>query len=157
MVYSLIGSILQSCLYYTTLTLHRNTDSPDPTAIGKGKGKANANGQVSGLRTEESQNLNDAASPSSENSDSAKGKQTLSEEQKKANHIQSEQKRREKIREQYDKLAELTPGMEGQGRSEGRVLEEAVKYAEALRSERDQLIADIERRGGAVDPQLKKY
>ena len=100
------------------------------------------------------QDGNRADSPSS---DSDPRKQGLSEEQKKANHIQSEQKRREKIREQYDKLAEMTPGMEGQGRSEGRVLEEAVKYAEILRQEREKLISDIERVGGVVDPALRKF
>ncbi|KAI4149470.1 MAG: hypothetical protein LQ340_004615 [Diploschistes diacapsis] len=136
-------------------------DSPDPAsaaALRKGKGKAVANGHVSGLQNGDfPDNTNGADSPSSDNSDSASRKPVLSEEQKKANHIQSEQKRREKIREQYDKLAELTPGMEGQGRSEGRVLEEAVKYAEVLRKEREKLIADIEMRGGIVDPEFKKY
>ena len=97
-------------------------------------------------------------SPSTETSEpNARPKPVLSEEQKKANHIQSEQKRREKIREQYDKLAELTPGMTGQGRSEGRVLEEAVKFAEVLKEERQKLIADIEARGGIVDPAMKKF
>lgn len=97
-------------------------------------------------------------SPSTETSESnARPKPVLTEEQKKANHIQSEQKRREKIREQYDKLAELTPGMVGQGRSEGRVLEEAVKHAEVLKEERQRLIADIEARGGIIDPALKKF
>ena len=85
----------------------------------------------------------------------ARTKPVLSEEQKKANHIQSEQKRREKIREQYDKLAELTPGMIGQGRSEGRVLEEAVKFATSLKVERARLVREIEARGGSVDGKLK--
>lgn len=95
-----------------------------------------------------------------QNSDSGpagRAKGTLSEEQKKANHIYSEQKRREKIREQYDKLAELTPGMEGHGRSEGRVLEEAVKFAQGLKEERARLIEAIEARGGIVPPELKNY
>ena len=81
----------------------------------------------------------------------------LTEEQRKANHISSEQKRREKIREQYDKLAGLTPGMEGQGRSEGRVLEQAVKHAVRLKEERATLIQNIEAKGGIVPPDLKDY
>ena len=133
-----------------------DTESPDPLTSRKNKGKGKANGHSSRLRHDATV-PDEPGSPSSEDSEFGAKKQTLSEEQKKANHIHSEQKRREKIRDQYDKLAELTPGMEGQGRSEGRVLEEAVKYAEELRKERDQLIADIEMRGGKVDPSLKKY
>ncbi len=82
---------------------------------------------------------------------------TLTEEQKKANHIASEKKRRNNIREQYDKLAEMTPGMEGHGRSEGRVLEEVVRYGQELCAERARLIRAIEARGGPVDPKLKTY
>jgi hypothetical protein len=81
----------------------------------------------------------------------------LSEEQKKANHIASEKKRRTNIREQYDKLAEMTPGMAGQGRSEGKVLEEVVKHGQELQKERKQLIQEIEAKGGVVPEELKKF
>lgn len=81
--------------------------------------------------------------------------QHLTEAQKKANHIQSEKKRRSNIRAEYDQLAAMTPGMEGQGRSEGRVLEEVVKHGRNLVEERRQLIKDIEARGGTVPPELK--
>ena len=81
----------------------------------------------------------------------------LSEEQKKANHIASEKKRRTNIREQYDKLAEMTPGMYGQGRSEGKVLEELVKHGKVLQKEREQLIKEIEAKGGVVEEEFKKY
>ncbi|KAF1954551.1 hypothetical protein CC80DRAFT_550158 [Byssothecium circinans] len=47
----------------------------------------------------------------------------LTEAQKKENHIRSEQKRREAIREGFDRLASIVPGMHGQGRSEAIVLE----------------------------------
>lgn len=80
----------------------------------------------------------------------------LSEEQKKANHIASEKKRRTNIREQYDKLAEMTPGMEGQGRSEGKVLEEVVKHGRKLLQERNMLIEEIEKRGGSVANEFKQ-
>lgn len=46
----------------------------------------------------------------------------LTEQEKKNNHIASEQKRRNAIRDGFDKLTELIPGCEGQGRSEGMVL-----------------------------------
>ena len=93
----------------------------------------------------------------SESGRAARTKPMLTEEQKKANHIQSEQRRREKIREQYDKLADLTPGMAGQGRSEGKVLEEVVKMAAGLISERERLIREVEARGGIVDQELKDW
>lgn len=51
----------------------------------------------------------------------------LSEQQKKDNHILSEQKRRQAIRAGFDRLADMIPGMEGQGRSEANVLEAAVR------------------------------
>ena len=139
-------------LCVSCLCLNSDTDSPDPGSTRKSKGKSATNGL--GKHDETENGLN---SPTSDSSDPAARKPVLSEEQKKANHIQSEQKRREKIREQYDKLAELTPGMEGQGRSEGRVLEEAVKFAETLRKEREKLIAEVEMLGGVIDPTLKKY
>jgi heteromeric Ino2p/Ino4p transcription factor len=83
------------------------------------------------------------------------GRAQLTEEQKKANHIASEKKRRNNIREQYDKLAELVPGMRGQGRSEGRVLANAVNYSIGLLEERAKLIEEIEAAGDKVDPELK--
>lgn len=46
----------------------------------------------------------------------------LSEQEKKNNHIASEQKRRMAIREGFDRLTEIVPGLEGQGRSENIVL-----------------------------------
>jgi hypothetical protein len=99
----------------------------------------------------------EAADADSGDSNPQSPKPHLSEEQKKANHIASEKKRRTNIREQYDKLAEMTPGMEGQGRSEGRVLEEVVKHGKNLQQEREQLIEEIEKRGGAVGDEMKKF
>ena len=81
----------------------------------------------------------------------------LTEEQKKANHIASEKKRRNNIREQYDKLAAMTPGMGGQARAEGKVLEAAVKFCHAQKKERERLIHEIESKGGVVDKKWKSY
>ncbi|KAF2862037.1 hypothetical protein K470DRAFT_213775 [Piedraia hortae CBS 480.64] len=52
----------------------------------------------------------------------------LTEEQKRQNHIRSEQKRREAIRSRFDQLAEIVPGMSGQGRSEAIMLQASVEY-----------------------------
>jgi heteromeric Ino2p/Ino4p transcription factor len=71
----------------------------------------------------------------------------LTEAQKKENHIRSEQKRREAIREGFDRLAAIVPGMEGQGRSEAVVLEATVKYLREQIVERQRIMADAEARG----------
>ncbi|MCJ1358826.1 MAG: hypothetical protein MMC33_008826 [Icmadophila ericetorum] len=84
-------------------------------------------------------------------------KPRLTEAEKKSNHIASEQKRRAAIREGFDRLAELTPGMEGQGRSEGLVLQKVVEYAKDLVDERRKLIEEVEGRGGRVERELKKF
>ena len=78
-------------------------------------------------------------------------KQRLTEQEKKNNHIASEQKRRAAIREGFDRLTELVPGLEGQGRSEGIVLQKTVDYIRLQLEERQQLIADVESKGGRID------
>ena len=52
-------------------------------------------------------------------------KDRLTDAEKKQNHILSEQKRRQAIRQGFDRLAEMTPGMTGMGRSEANVLAHA--------------------------------
>jgi len=71
------------------------------------------------------------SSPSSAKDDSASGanaKIRLTDQEKKNNHIASEQKRRQAIREGFDKLADIVPGMKGQGRSENLVLQNTIDY-----------------------------
>ncbi|CEJ89193.1 Putative Helix-loop-helix DNA-binding domain-containing protein [[Torrubiella] hemipterigena] len=82
-------------------------------------------------------------------------KPRLTEEEKKQNHIASEQKRRQAIREGFDRLTELVPGLEGQGRSEGLVLKRTVDYMRQQLDEREAMIGQIEGAGGQVDPKLK--
>lgn len=64
----------------------------------------------------------------------------LTDAQKKENHIRSEQKRREAIREGFDRLASIVPGMEGQGRSEAVVLEATIKLMREKIIERQDII-----------------
>lgn len=113
-------------------------------------------------------------SPSSEQGrDGDADKPRLTEEQKRQNHITSgmfslliiltrakltshpEQKRRQGIRHGFDKLCEVVPGLEGQGRSEGHVLNETTRQLLDAIDERKRLVAEIERRGGAVPDHLK--
>lgn len=80
----------------------------------------------------------------------------MTEQEKKNNHIASEQKRRAAIREGFDRLTELVPGIEGQGRSEGMVLRKTVDFMQLKLQERKELIREIERRGGVVDERLRQ-
>ena len=73
-----------------------------------------------------------------------------------ANVLVAEQKRRQAIREGFDRLTELVPGLEGQGRSESIVLNKTVSYMRAQLEERAQLVTRIERMGGKVDDGFRK-
>lgn len=84
-----------------------------------------------------------------------KDKPRLTDQEKKNNHIASEQKRRAAIREGFDRLTELVPGLEGQGRSESVVLQKTVDFIHLKLQERQSLIAEIESKGGRVDDSLR--
>ncbi|DAA74381.1 TPA_exp: Uncharacterized protein A8136_3348 [Trichophyton benhamiae CBS 112371] len=88
---------------------------------------------------------------------SEREKPRLSEQEKKNNHIASEQKRRAAIREGFDRLTELVPGLTGQGRSEGMVLRKTVDFMQLKVQERKDLIEEIEQRGGKVDDRLRNF
>ncbi|KAK7743629.1 hypothetical protein SLS53_004164 [Cytospora paraplurivora] len=66
------------------------------------------------------------------------------------------QKRRQAIRDGFDKVASLVPGLEGQGRSEGHVLNVTVQFILEKIEERRQLVEQIEARGGVVSDELKQ-
>lgn len=53
-------------------------------------------------------------------------------------------------------MTELVPGLEGQGRSEGLVLQRTVKYMHEQLAERRALIERIEALGGTVDEETKR-
>lgn len=106
-------------------------------------------------------------------------KPRLTEEEKKQNHIASgekeptlpgtgcvpttsktnilsEQKRREAIRAGFDRLCDLVPGLEGQGRSEGLVLKKTVDYMKEQMEIRRDLIKRLEDNGEVVDEKYKE-
>ena len=68
----------------------------------------------------------------------------------------TEQKRRQAIREGFDRLTELVPGLEGQGRSEGLVLKRTVEYMREQLVERQAMIDKVEQAGGSVDDKVKQ-
>jgi heteromeric Ino2p/Ino4p transcription factor len=73
-----------------------------------------------------------------------------------ANHPPIEQKRRQAIREGFDRLTELVPGLEGQGRSESVVLKKTVDYIKGQLEERRRLIQRIEELGGQVEEGMRR-
>ncbi len=68
----------------------------------------------------------------------------------------AEQKRRQAIREGFDRLTDLVPGLEGQGRSEGLVLSRTVEFMREQLEERRRLVEAIEARGGHVPESMKE-
>lgn len=85
--------------------------------------------------------------PESQSPTNAADRPRLTEAQKKENHIRSEQKRREAIREGFDRLASIVPGMEGQGRSEAVVLEATIKHMREQIVKRQGIIAKAQAKG----------
>lgn len=68
----------------------------------------------------------------------------------------AEQKRRQAIREGFDRLTELVPGLEGQGRSESVVLKKTVDYMRAQLAERKRLVERVEGLGGQVEEGMRR-
>ncbi|KAK9475859.1 hypothetical protein V1514DRAFT_338748 [Lipomyces japonicus] len=80
----------------------------------------------------------------------------LTPQEKKANHIASEQKRRQAIREGFDKLTEVVPGLtRAQGRSEAIVLQKTLSYLKSEIEQHAELVRRIEELGGQVPSELK--
>ncbi|KAK9453507.1 hypothetical protein V1511DRAFT_81978 [Dipodascopsis uninucleata] len=80
----------------------------------------------------------------------------LTSEEKKANHIASEQKRRQAIREGFDRLTEVVPGLtKSQGRSEAIVLQNTLSFLKRELEEYKTLVKRIEELGGEVPQHLE--
>ncbi|KAH8899515.1 hypothetical protein GQ53DRAFT_313724 [Thozetella sp. PMI_491] len=65
-------------------------------------------------------------------SSSKAARENLSEEQKRENHIRSEQKRRTVIKEGFDDLCDLVPGLKGGGFSKSTMLAMAAEWLEEM-------------------------
>jgi heteromeric Ino2p/Ino4p transcription factor len=94
------------------------------------------------------------SSPSSSKdtpTNSAAAKVRLTDQEKKNNHIASEQKRRQAIREGFDRLADIVPGMKGQGRSENLVLQNTIDYLKSQIVEYEELLAIAKEKGVSVE------
>jgi hypothetical protein len=92
-----------------------------------------------------------ASSSSAAAAASKASRENLTEDQKRENHIRSEQKRRTLIREGFEDLGELVPGLRGGGFSKSAVLVMAGDWLEDLVRGNEVLRAECERlegRGG---------
>jgi len=98
--------------------------------------------------------IEDNAEPSGGAESMSSERPRLTEQEKKSNHIASEQKRRMAIREGFDRLTEMVPGLEGQGRSESIVLKKTVDHIREALRERQGLIERIQVLGGEIPPGL---
>lgn len=83
-------------------------------------------------------------------------KSRLTEEQKKRNHIESEKKRREAIRNGFDRLSTIVPGMQGQARSEAIVLAATVDYMRSMINQKDKIYAAAMEKGWTPE-QFNRY
>ncbi|KAI5466903.1 hypothetical protein BGZ63DRAFT_344969 [Mariannaea sp. PMI_226] len=70
-------------------------------------------------------------------------RENLTEEQKRENHIRSEQKRRTLIKEGFDDLCELVPGLRGGGFSKSTMLTMAAEWLDDLLKGNDILAAQL--------------
>ncbi|KAJ5223832.1 hypothetical protein N7468_008374 [Penicillium chermesinum] len=82
-------------------------------------------------------------------------RENLSEEQKRTNHILSEQKRRNLIRQGFDDLCSLVPGLRGGGFSKSAMLTQAADWLEDIMHGNEILrnqLADMKGINGLVMP-----
>lgn len=80
----------------------------------------------------------------------------LSEDQKKKHHIESEHKRRQAIRDAFDKLVDVVPGLvPADSRSEALILTKSADYLTVLFKQHEELIQKIENQNIQIDKNLK--
>ncbi|MCJ1284473.1 hypothetical protein MMC26_003805 [Xylographa opegraphella] len=79
----------------------------------------------------------------SESTEHRPGRDNLTEEQRRENHILSEQKRRNLIKQGFDDLSELVPGLKSGGFSKSAMLTQAVEWLESLLDGNARLVAQL--------------
>lgn len=77
------------------------------------------------------------------NAASKAARENLTEEQKRENHIRSEQKRRTLIKEGFDDLCDIVPGLKGGGFSKSTMLTMSAEWLEDLLKGNEQLKAQL--------------
>ncbi|MCJ1408059.1 hypothetical protein MMC19_002132 [Ptychographa xylographoides] len=102
--------------------------SPEPTQRRRKRQKHNS------LKSEKrpSGDVSQAKRRESQTNDQKPGRDNLTEEQRRENHILSEQKRRNLIKQGFEDLSELVPGLNAGGFSKSAMLTQAVEWLESL-------------------------
>lgn len=67
----------------------------------------------------------------------------------------AEQKRRQAIRDAFDRISTIVPGLEGQARSEGIVLSSTIEYIRQQMRERRDMIAEADAQGITIPADLR--
>ncbi|CAI7623785.1 unnamed protein product [Penicillium manginii] len=101
------------------------SDEEDARLVRKSRTPSNAKARRASTATNSSSKAR--LTPNSKNA-----RENLSEEQKRTNHILSEQKRRNLIRQGFDDLCILVPGLRGGGFSKSAMLTQAADWLEEL-------------------------
>ena len=87
----------------------------------------------------------------SESTEHRPGRDNLTEEQRRGNHILSEQKRRNLIKQGFDDLSELVPGLKSGGFSKSAMLTQAVEWLESLLDGNARLVAQLGQMDGGAE------
>ncbi|KAH6682966.1 hypothetical protein B0J14DRAFT_468529 [Halenospora varia] len=107
-------------------------DIPGPGSAGPKKRKSVKKEQHEMSPVDSEPNHKRRKSTAASNSGAKPTRENLTEDQKRENHIKSEQKRRTLIREGFEDLGELVPGLRGGGFSKSAVLIMAADWLEDL-------------------------
>lgn len=133
---------VQSSLVSSDPSLNQNADSVQDTASStqrNRKSRKTGQAQSNSPSSPDDISISDEKDTGKKGKKKAKGRELLSEQEKKKNHILSEQKRRQNIRAGFDMLVELVPNLSQLQRSEAVILQKSVEYIKTLLDEKDRV------------------
>lgn len=116
-------------------------EEDDSTAESTGKGSKKRKGKADGPGAPGENGTSGKRRKSGTGAKAAR--ENLSEAQKRENHIRSEQKRRTLIKEGFDDLCELVPGLKGGGFSKSTMLTMAAEWLEDMLKGNQQLTSQL--------------
>ena len=116
----------------TTLCNERDEVERDDGLFVTPDSQARDNSSISSLNKRRSPKSQETPKRSKASGDPKPGRTNLTPVQKRENHVKSEQKRREIIKQGFDDLVEMVPGLHGGGFSKGTILTQAADWLEDL-------------------------
>ncbi|KAK3343997.1 hypothetical protein B0T25DRAFT_314046 [Lasiosphaeria hispida] len=118
------------------ITVHTTLDPSKPTSPGRGGEPTSA---TLGRRRKPGAGGGRGANKDGGGSSARPTRENLTEEQKRENHIKSEQKRRTMIKDGFDNLSELIPGLTSGGQSKSQMLSTVGDYIVELKRGNEEL------------------